>query len=127
MVQYTMPRNYHLKGDTSLKEFSKHFRFESTKKTLIYVYSENCYYCNIFNDTWKKFCLEAHPDTTLIKIEIGAMSKLRDAHPKLFKVMTNMFATTNGVPNIAKHITSTNRTYTFKGERTVIGLNAFLK
>lgn len=122
-----MPRNYNLKSDISLKEFSKHFRFGSTKRTLIYVYSENCYYCTLFNDTWKKFCSEPHPETTLVKVEIGAMSKLRDICPKLFNVMTKMFSTTNGVPNIAKHISTTGRTYTFKGERTVIGLNAFLK
>lgn len=122
-----MPRNYNLKSDTSLKEFSKNFHFDSTKKTLIYVYSENCYYCTIFNDTWKRLSCDTHPDTTLIKVEIGAMSKLRDMHPKLFTIMTKMFSTTNGVPNIAKHISATGRTYTFKGERTVIGLNAFLK
>lgn len=118
---------YHVKSDNSVKEFGKKFKIDHYKKVLIYVYSENCHYCDVFDDTWKQLVAANTSDTVLVKLEIGALSKIQKTNPIVFDIVSKMFVNHSGVPNIAKYNTNTHRTHPFRGERSLSALYAFIK
>ena len=122
-----MSNHFNVKSTNSIKEFAKKVSFASSSKVLFYVYSDNCHHCDVFHNTWKRLIANNSSDTVFVKVEIGAMSNLRDSNPKVFDILTKMFRNQSGVPNIAKYNVRSNRTTPFNADRTVSALNAFIK
>ena len=124
-----MSTSFNITSDASIRSFSKNFRLDGTSKMIIYVYSENCHHCEIFNPIWKRFVahVTSSDNVTTVKIELGIMSKIQETNPKLFDILNKMFLNSNGVPNIAKYIEKTKRTCFFSKDRTLQSLIAFIK